>query len=255
MLLYGKEDIMLLGALRGILSGQGVDFMSLIISILVSLLVIFVMLPFHEFAHATVAGWFGDKTAKMLGRQSLNPIKHIDYMGALSLLLVGFGWAKPVPVNLDHRKNPKGAMAVVALAGPVANLIAAIIGGLLMNLVLALQPNSVYILLGYTANSISSFAVLFLYYFMTINLSLAVFNLIPIPPLDGSKILMAFLPDRICWKIEQNQAIISMVLMIAIFMGAFSGPLTIIQSWLSNGIIKLTALPFPNSIFNPNFSL
>lgn len=95
---------LLLSVLSNAFSGQGLDLMSVIASILASLLVIFVMLPFHEFAHATVAGWFGDKTAKMLGRQTLNPLKHIDYVGAFLLLLVGFGWAKPVPVNLDHRK-------------------------------------------------------------------------------------------------------------------------------------------------------
>lgn len=246
---------MLLNAIRGIFSGQGVDLTGLVIGILASLLVIFVMLPLHECAHATVASWFGDKTAKMLGRRTLNPLKHIDYAGALALLLVGFGWAKPVPVNLDHRKNPKGAMAVVALAGPLSNLLAGIVGGLILNLILASDPSSIAPLIGYNPSGIAAFAVLFLYYFMIMNISLAVFNLIPVPPLDGSKILMAFLPNRICWKIEQNQAMISMILMIALFLGVFSGPLAIAQSWLSEWIIKLTALPFPNSIFNPNFSL
>lgn len=246
---------MLLSAIRGIFSGQGVDVMNLIIGILASLLVIFIMLPLHECAHATVASWFGDKTAKMLGRQTLNPLKHIDYAGALALLLVGFGWAKPVPVNLDHRKNPKGAMAVVALAGPLSNLLAGIVGGLLLNLVLALEPSAFWALTGQNPSGIASFGVLFLYYFMVMNISLAVFNLIPVPPLDGSKILMAFLPNRICRKIEMNEAMISMILMIALFLGVFSGPLSTLQTWFTRWIIDLTALPFPNSIFNPNFSL
>lgn len=250
-----REILLLLSVLTSAFSGQGLDLMTVIVSLLASLLVIFVMLPFHEFAHATVAGWFGDKTAKMLGRQSLNPLKHIDYMGALLLLLFGFGWAKPVPVNLDHRKNPKGAMAVVALAGPLANLLAGIAGGLLMNLVLAINPMAVLILLGGNSVGILSYVVLFLYYFMTINISLAVFNLIPIPPLDGSKILMAFLPNRICYQIQRNEAMISMILMIAIALGAFSGPLSVAQSWFTKGILNLTALPFSGSPFNPNFSL
>lgn len=245
---------MLLSVLRGAFSGQGLDLMTVIASVLASLLVIFVMLPLHEFAHATVAGWFGDRTAKMLGRQTLNPLKHIDYVGALLLLLVGFGWAKPVPVNLDHRKNPKGAMAVVALAGPLSNLLAGIVGGLLINLVLVINPMAVLIFAG-QSTGIWSYVVLFLYYFMVINISLAVFNLIPIPPLDGSKILMAFLPNRICYQIQRNEAMISMILMIAIFLGVFSGPLTVAQNWLTSGILNLTALPFQGSPFNPNFSL
>ena len=246
---------MLLSVLSNAFSGQGLDLMSVIASILASLLVIFVMLPFHEFAHATVAGWFGDKTAKMLGRQTLNPLKHIDYVGAFFLLLVGFGWAKPVPVNLDHRKNPKGAMAVVALAGPLANLLAGIVGGLLINLVLEIDPTAVLFLLGGKSVGILSYIVLFLYYFMAINISLAVFNLIPIPPLDGSKILMAFLPNKICYQIQRNEAMISMILMIAIAFGAFSGPLSVAQRWLTSGILNLTALPFSGSPFNPNFGL
>ena len=250
-----REILLLISVLRNAFSGQGLDLMSVIASILASLLVIFVMLPFHEFAHATVAGWFGDKTAKMLGRQSLNPLKHIDYVGALLLLLFGFGWAKPVPVNLDHRKNPKGAMAVVALAGPLSNLLAGIIGGLLMNLVLAIDPTAVLFLLGGRSVGILSYVVLFLYYFMAINISLAVFNLIPIPPLDGSKILMAFLPNRICYQIQRNEAMISMILMVAIAFGAFSGPLAVAQRWLTSGILNLTALPFSGSPFNPNFGL
>lgn len=245
---------MLLSVLRGAFSGQGLDLMTVIASVLASLLVIFVMLPLHEFAHATVAGWFGDRTAKMLGRQTLNPLKHIDYVGALLLLLVGFGWAKPVPVNLDHRKNPKSAMAVVALAGPLSNLLAGIVGGLLINLVLVINPMAVLIFAG-QSTGIWSYVVLFLYYFMVINISLAVFNLIPIPPLDGSKILMAFLPNRICYQIQRNEAMISMILMIAIFLGVFSGPLTVAQNWLTSGILNLTALPFQGSPFNPNFSL
>lgn len=244
---------MLLSVLRSAFSGGGLDLVSVIVSILASLLVIFVMLPFHEFAHATVAGWFGDKTAKMLGRQTLNPLKHIDYMGALLLLLVGFGWAKPVPVNLDHRKNPKGAMAVVAAAGPISNLLAGVLGGLLLNLILSFDINSVAPLLGMSFNGINSILVLFLYYFMFMNISLAVFNLIPIPPLDGSKILMAFLPNKICYQIQRNEAMISMVLMIAIAFGVFSGPLSTAQGYMTRWILQLTALPFSGSPFNPNF--
>lgn len=237
---------MLLSALQDIVRGNGVDMMQLIITILVSLLIIFVMLPLHECAHATVAGWLGDKTAQMLGRRTLNPLKHIDYMGSLMLMLVGFGWAKPVPVNMSHRKNERGAMALVALAGPVSNLLAAVVGGLLMNLVVTLDPLSISIFtqFGVMGNPITAYLVLFLYYFIAINISLAVFNLIPVPPLDGSKIIMAFLPRKACNILEANEGIISIVLMVLIFMGAFSGPLSILQGWFTSGILKLTGLPF-----------
>ena len=209
---------MLLSVLSNAFSGQGLDLMSVIASILASLLVIFVMLPFHEFAHATVAGWFGDKTAKMLGRQTLNPLKHIDYVGAFYFVSVWLGAA--CSSKSDHRKI-KGAMAVVALASPLANLLfAGIVGGLLINIVLEVDPTAVLFLLGGKSVGILSYIVLFLYYFMAINISLAVFNLIPIPPLDGSKILMAFLPNKICYQIQRNEAMISMILMIAIAFGA-----------------------------------
>lgn len=237
---------MLLSALQDIVRGNGVDIMQLIITILASLLIIFVMLPLHECAHATVAGWLGDKTAQMLGRRTLNPLKHIDYMGALMLMLVGFGWAKPVPVNMNHRKNERGAMALVALAGPVSNLLAAVVGGLLLNLVVTLDPLSISILTPYgiMGNAVTAYLVLFLYYFIAINISLAVFNLIPVPPLDGSKIIMAFLPRKACNILEANEGIISIVLMVLIFMGAFSGPLATLQGWFTSGILKLTGLPF-----------
>lgn len=250
-----RKILLLLSVLRGAFSGQGLDLITVIVSILASLLVIFIMLPFHEFAHATVADWLGDKTARMLGRKSLNPLKHIDYRGALMLLLVGFGWAKPVPVNMDHRKNPRGAMAVVAAAGPISNLLAGIVGGLLMNLIISFDINSIAPLIGMDFNGINSFIVMFLYYFMAINISLAVFNLIPIPPLDGSKVLMAFLPNRICYQIERNEAMISMILMIALLLGMFSGPLATAQGYMTKWILQLTALPFTGSPFNPNFSL
>lgn len=250
-----RKILLLLSVLNSAFSGQGLDLITVIISVLASLLVIFIMLPFHEFAHATVADWFGDKTARMLGRKTLNPLKHIDYRGALMLLLVGFGWAKPVPVNLDHRKNPKAAMAVVAAAGPISNLLAGVVGGLLMNLIISLDINSIAPLIGMDFNGINSFLTMFLYYFMAINISLAVFNLIPVPPLDGSKVLMAFLPNKICYQIERNEAMISMVLMIALVFGVFSGPLSTAQSYMTKWILQLTALPFTGSPFNPNFSL
>lgn len=109
------------------------NFTSALAGILACLLIIFLVLPFHEWAHGFAAYKLGDKTAKYSGRLSFNPLTHIDPMGALCLLLFNFGWAKPVPVDPRYFKNPKAGMAIVALAGPMANLVAAVAGGLLLN--------------------------------------------------------------------------------------------------------------------------
>ena len=228
-----------LSMLLNLLFSRNIDFMSVIVYIISSLLVIFLVLPFHEFAHGFVAYKLGDRTAKNSGRLSLNPIAHIDYMGAMLLLIIGFGWAKPVPIDDRNFKNPKAGMAITALAGPVANLIAAIVAGLLCNTIIAV--------VGITTILTSMFwqyVILFFQYLMIINTSLAVFNLIPIPPLDGSKILMAFLPDKVVYKIYQYERYFSVFLFVIIMIVSRSGILTGIQNIFLDFIQWLTALPF-----------
>ena len=222
-----------------ILSGN-FNFNTAITCILASLIVIFLVLPFHEYAHGFVAYKLGDNTAKRMGRLSLNPLEHLDYAGALLLIFIGFGWAKPVPIDDRNFKNPKAGMAITALAGPVANLIAAIVAGLIYNALIAFVG-----MITILTNQFWFYVLMFFQYLMIINIGLAVFNLIPIPPLDGSKILMAFLPDRIVDKIYQYQQFFSMGLFIRVMMGGLSGGfITSIQNWLFNGINWLTALPF-----------
>ena len=148
---------------------------------------ILLAITFHEYAHGWIALKFGDPTAKMLGRLSLNPLVHLDPIGTLMLLFVGFGWAKPVPVDPRYFSNPKRQILWVALAGPIANMILAIASGLLI--------------VGFVSSNlmVNSGAALFgnmLVTSMKINLALAVFNMLPIPPLDGSKILRGLLPYR-----------------------------------------------------------
>lgn len=139
-------------------------------------------LTLHEFSHAWVATRLGDPTARAAGRLTLNPLAHLDLLGSLMLLAVGFGWAKPVPVDLRHFRSPRRDMALVAFAGPLSNLLlAAVIG-------LALRT------LGLFAGELPDTAVRMIFYGVWINIILAVFNLIPIPPLDGSRILHGVVP-------------------------------------------------------------
>lgn len=218
--------------------GQG-DFLSLVIELCATLMIIFLVLPFHEWAHAWVASLLGDTNIKYRGRLSLNPMSHIDYVGALCLLLFGFGWAKPVPVDPSRFKNPKWGMALVSLAGPLANIVAGIAGGFIFYGLLYLVPDKMFI-----TSSVGAYVMLFLQYYIAINCSLAVFNLLPIPPLDGSKILFAFLPDRIVYKIYEKEQIISVVLMALLFMGVLSIPLAFLSGLVNNLVSFISKLPF-----------
>jgi Zn-dependent protease len=150
-------------------------------------------LSFHEFAHAWMAYRLGDSTAARMGRLTLNPMSHLDPIGSLALLLMGFGWAKPVPVDPRYLKNPRKDMVKVAAAGPISNIILAIIAALVLRLLFDSD---------FLSNSVKTFFIIF----MQINITLAVFNLLPVSPLDGSQILSPFLekqfgPD-IVWKMQ-----------------------------------------------------
>ena len=150
-------------------------------------------LSFHEFAHAWMAYRLGDNTAARLGRLTLNPISHLDPVGSLALLLMGFGWAKPVPVDSRYLENPKQDMVKVAAAGPISNIILAVVAALALRLLFSTDI---------LTDNIKTFLIIF----MQINITLAVFNLLPLSPLDGSQILAPFLekyfePD-VVWKMQ-----------------------------------------------------
>lgn len=179
--------------------------------------VLFLSLALHEWGHAISALWMGDSTAKDQGRVTLNPLKHLDIFGAIMLLLVGFGWAKPVPIYPPNFRNYRVGLFVVSIAGIVINLLLAVAFGLLLRYLFLQDPRGVVEALNNGSLDTFGFLAVVAFYVATVNIALAFFNLLPIPPLDGSKILQAFLPLQwhpYIWRLEQNPtyAIVALLL-------------------------------------------
>lgn len=221
---------MLSEALRG-----NLGFADIIVYLLSTFVVIFLTLPIHEFAHGFVSSKLGDPTPKWQGRLTLNPLAHIDWRGAACILLFGFGWAKPVQVNQRYYKSPKRDMAIVAFAGPLSNVVLAFVS-LVLARVCALFITS--------WSSVILYVYTFFYYVASINVHLAVFNLIPIPPLDGSRLLAAFLPDRQYYKLMQYEQYMFIALIVLMATDVFSRPISYFSDLILDGLAKLASLPF-----------
>jgi Zn-dependent protease len=146
-------------------------------------------LTFHEYAHAYVANLYGDDTAKRSGRLTLNPLKHLDPLGTVMIFLVHFGWAKPVPVNPNRLRNPKKDMLWISAAGPLANMVLAFFSGILLRLLFTMAETP-------ERHSVMELLIYMVFMSLQINLALAIFNILPIAPLDGSKILSGLLSDN-----------------------------------------------------------
>jgi len=199
---------------------------------------ILLALTFHEFMHGYAAYRFGDPTAKLTGRLTMNPLAHLDPFGTLMLFLVHFGWAKPVPVDPRYFKNPKRDMLVVAVAGPLANMVLALASGLLLRLIKAGGLN-------FLMRAIWEPVYVMTILSLQINLALAIFNLLPIPPLDGSKILYGLLPrqyEHLIIPLERYGGYILMAIIVAemitkiSILGGFINPFVNFFSTIFGGV-------------------
>ena len=201
--------------------------------IIVRAIVLLTAIPVHEAAHAYVADKLGDPTAKYMGRLTLNPMAHFDLMGSVAMLVFGIGWAKPVPINPLKFKDQKKGMAISAAAGPASNVIVAAIS-------LAIAKIIWYASYVTGVNTVISTLYTIFRSMCFINISLAIFNLIPIPPFDGSRIFNYFLPDKFYFKIMEYEQYIMIGLLVVLFTGILDLPLGILSGLVYNAVDKLT---------------
>ena len=209
------------------------DPFGFLISLLYLLPAILISLTVHEMAHGYTAHYLGDPTPKASGRLSFNPLHHIDPLGAIFLIFFRFGWAKPVTVNPLYFRNRKRDMGLTALAGPLSNFVLA----LLFSIVLG-----VFARFGVLYMGVWIYIINFIEIMISINVGLGLFNLIPAPPLDGSKILGMVLSDEAYWKMMQYDRYFMIILMVLLWFGFLSMPLSMASSFVINGFYKLASL-------------
>lgn len=221
-------------------------FVSDILLILLSLPVMLVALATHESAHGYAAYKLGDPTAHSLGRITLNPVKHFDLFGFLSMLIFHIGWAKPVPINARYFKNPRRDMAITGAAGPLSNIALALIHLLVLRLVMLFATNAAMngTLPEGVWLTVLALVVYLLYMGVAMNIILAIFNLIPIPPFDGSRIFYAFLPPKWYFGVMRYERYIMFGCIILFFVLNRTGlnPLGLFEEWVIDGLFTVTGM-------------
>lgn len=213
------------------------SILTIAVTVVAAVFLVFVCIPLHELAHGYVAYKLGDKSVKATGQLSLNPLSHIDPVGAVMIALIGFGWGKPCRVNSSYFKNEKRDLALVAAAGPVSNIL---LGWVLIFIYVALDS----LLPGFTNLVIGQAVGIFLYTTAQISVWLGVLNLLPIPLFDGFTILSAFLKPETEYKIQANQGMISIIIIILLFSRILTVPIEFVSGLLMKFFILASSLPF-----------
>ncbi len=220
-----------------------------LIMLLLSLPIIMFSLSFHEMAHGYIANKMGDPTAKNLGRLTLNPLKHLDPMGAIAMLVFGYGWAKPVPIVTRNFKDPRMGMALTGIAGPISNMLLGIVSCLLhvgtnaiysATVINAMNGENAFNVMAQVSSHEGIFGILytltmFFYISALLNFSLALFNMIPVPPFDGSRFFYIFLPTKLYFKVMKYEQTIMIAVLLAFLLLSRSGysPISIGAEWLT----------------------
>lgn len=220
------------------------DIKTALIQLLLSVPIVLFALSCHEAAHAYAAYKMGDRTAFNLGRMTINPAKHLDLVGSLCMIAFGFGWAKPVPINARNFRDPKKGMAITGIAGPLANLLLGIISTFLSALTVFIEIK----LMGHTQMSeltYNIFSVTYTFFYLSAmyNFVFMVFNLIPVPPFDGSRFITAFLPSKWYFKLMQYEKYTFIVVMVInLVLSRVFG--IYLSSWIAEKLMWLTSKPF-----------
>jgi len=207
---------------------ESFDFSNLL-NILLTLFASLICITLHELSHGYVAYRLGDNTAKQMGRLTLNPVKHIDLMGLIMMIVFQVGWAKPVPVNMQNFKNPKNGMAITAMAGPLSNIIITIVALFLYGLLII--PLSAFDA-GYHILHLLELTAY-------ISLGFAIFNLIPLPPLDGAKMIYSALKDEHYNKLLNYEGYGSIILIVLVLTGMLGWPVAVVRQLIYNDMVNI----------------
>lgn len=202
---------------------------TVLLDLVLRVIPVFICITVHECCHGLCALALGDTTAKDAGRLSLNPIKHFDLMGFAMMVIVGFGWAKPVPVDMRRFENPRAGMALTALAGPASNMVLAAVCLFIYGLLFKPLYES----------TVGYYVLYTIYYTAYLSVSLGIFNLIPLPPLDGSKIAFSFLPEEWYYKLMRYERYIAIALFVLVMFDVISGPLSVVTEGVFDALYNI----------------